>query len=999
MVFESVFFYLFKSDTYHLFFEQFTCWKRKLKFSMPFKILLGSLLILLGSVHCGAVESIDVWERVYSVSALDMNADSDNDGQTNEEELQAGTDPLSAISVFNVESELIAENELVLEWIGNLGKRYTIECSPSMLPGSWVSTGENISGAGGKMMNPLDLFNPSHGFYRVKVVDEINPLLYEYFPLIPEDSDHDGLDNIQEFLSGRDPNSTLDGQSGPKIFSGGGIKFWWNSERGKYYQVKKLSASGQEWVDVDEPVPGDGGTVIKVIMGNELLIADYKVEVIDLDRDFDGVNDWAEFKLGLDPEQVKSDPLGDGDLAVAQGKMAQVVSEVSVETDRPFGSVTSLEGGSFRISRNRGVDEVTVQYEVTGTANPGVDYVALSGTATIPFGEDSAIVTITPLAGAPIARARSVYIRIVGGDYVISAGGSICKINLIKEKLVSVKNYGAKGDGVNDDTAAIQSAIHALEADPGLNTLYFPSGTYLLNSYVPDSDTNSGTHRILRLGNVDLGGRDIIVKGEEGSMLYSTTSPQRAHMFLARASFRSLTFEGMSFVKNDTPLAFGAALGADGVSIVRVDDRVVERVRFENCLINNCHSSVAVYNNAFDVRGKLKNLEFYGCEVINPHGANTTNVQNVWGGGQQISMGSWVGTASYINNKFEGGSEDISDSSISPGGRLKDGCHFGSPLRLIFKDNMVRWMGVEAMYQLNRSLYMGTTRGGFTIPAADGLSSITIDVRDEETTYRVGDIINIRTPHTGAAAGINNIFRVVGFNTNTDELTIVNDGQEGNQDSGESLGASLPIYLQIDEPGEVEISGNFLDGRLPTGAEYTNPTGIVLDTRGRVTGNIIIGYSSGILNYKEASVPLFPGTRGLIVSGNYIEMRHPDASTGAVTYGIQTHADDIRIYRNTLVCPLSRRSVGIALRGRDALVEKNLVSAVLAQDNGYHSGQRAVGILVGNTSYATAVIGNTTRNFDVGVGPEPSQWIIHSVIDHVSEGDVLGVDFRGVVNP
>lgn len=63
------------------------------------------------------------------------------------------------------------------------------------------------------------------------------------------------------------------------------------------------------------------------------------------------------------------------------------------------------------------------------------------------------------------------------------------------QETISVKDYGAVGDGVTNDTAAIQAAWDAISATNGV--LYFPPGTYLCSSAALDFRVNytSQTHR------------------------------------------------------------------------------------------------------------------------------------------------------------------------------------------------------------------------------------------------------------------------------------------------------------------------------------------------------------------------------------------------------------------------------------------------------------------------------------------------------------------------
>jgi hypothetical protein len=99
----------------------------------------------------------------------------------------------------------------------------------------------------------------------------------------------------------------------------------------------------------------------------------------------------------------------------------------------------------------------------------------------------------------------SVVYTSLNGNAFFNSGGTISSANVTflqagsgavertaqskMREIVSVKDFGAVGDGVADDTTAIQNAINSLS---GGGTLHFPSGTYLVSTtntavFPPDS--------------------------------------------------------------------------------------------------------------------------------------------------------------------------------------------------------------------------------------------------------------------------------------------------------------------------------------------------------------------------------------------------------------------------------------------------------------------------------------------------------------------------------
>lgn len=63
---------------------------------------------------------------------------------------------------------------------------------------------------------------------------------------------------------------------------------------------------------------------------------------------------------------------------------------------------------------------------------------------------------------------------------------------------LNVKDFGAKGDGVTDDTVAIQAAIDVARVNP-FRTIYFPSGIYLISDSLDITGTGGGGSTAIKI--------------------------------------------------------------------------------------------------------------------------------------------------------------------------------------------------------------------------------------------------------------------------------------------------------------------------------------------------------------------------------------------------------------------------------------------------------------------------------------------------------------------
>lgn len=960
--------------------------------------LLIFFLLCSSRIPCGAIVDADgngmsdVWETVYAAAGIAPEADADGDGQSNFQESVAGTDPFDRQSVFCTTVRTLAPSAQLIRWPSVAGIRYQVEATTEVLGNTWHPQGEPVHGTGEVILAALPPTDPPQVAFRIRVLTD-NPAINLSRPHLDTlDTDGDGVADLDEYAAGTNPFDAGSLVAITDVETGPAVLLTWPSVAGKRYQVQSSAHLEAGWHDEGGMLEGTGDPITVAIKAVEDCRF-FQVGVTDGDDDLDGVTDWEERMTGLNFGPLHFRTNAPTPVAAVTA-MLTATNVINAGVGTAVANATIRSPGSFRLTRTGSINPVVVSYAVDGDAVAGVDYVPLPGQVTIPAGADSVEIPVVPLDTATLTLSRSVLITLESTNTYVLGTNTSAEIRVLKEVALSVRDFGAVGDGETDDTAAIQAAINALEVSSVHNTLHFPTGIYRLNTPKRASNPNQAWYELLRLGNTDLAERDLFFTGEAGAILYSTVSSNRAHVLLVRAGFRSLGFRGLGWRKDSIPYPETTAPPnyADGVALINHDLRRVEAVEFLDCTFENCHGAVSAYGVGFDLRGKLGYFGFHRCRVVNPYGSNTTNAWKANGGGVQLQLNPWIERAVYTDCFFDGGS-DNPDLVLNPGGVRKDGSHFGSPLHLLFTNNVVRRMGVEAVHQIDDPL-MGYTGSPLVIPPPDGHSTAPVIARPQElSTYRPGQSVNFRTWFHPGALATNVFLTVVAYEPDTRTITVSNPGLTPGVE-GRTAPSGTPVYLQDYNPTFATITGNIIDGGTPRG-----DIGIASNSKATITGNFIMGYVTGVYLYENVRNVLSPPTPGTQVAGNVIFTRDSMASPLPLAYGIQSHGPGDILADNLIVTPNAYRFVGVAVRGTNSWVEGNTILAKTARPQSYSSPVRSVGIGFSSLSKDNTAAANRTTKMDVGIGPEvPHATPPHRVISHFSTNDVLAIDPRGLTD-
>ncbi len=118
-----------------------------------------------------------------------------------------------------------------------------------------------------------------------------------------------------------------------------------------------------------------------------------------------------------------------------------------------------------------------------------------------------------------------------------------CKVRTVSGQSVSIKDFGAKGNGVTNDHQAFEEAANYINRRKGNVTLRIPSGTYLIGKQIRDY---SGKNYLIgkdalalyNCKNVKIiGGSKVILKYRNG-LKYGTFNPQTGKVYRHKMPFK-----------------------------------------------------------------------------------------------------------------------------------------------------------------------------------------------------------------------------------------------------------------------------------------------------------------------------------------------------------------------------------------------------------------------------------------------------------------------------
>ncbi len=342
----------------------------------------------------------DPWERLFNnyqlfpASILPAD-DADGDGISNLNECNAGTDPFDGTpplgflqanvrhvpAVYTTpvgggDPVLVSPEAFVISWPTQYGKQYTLNASPDLSPGSWLTVGEPEYGYGSEIeIATLPTYQDGtladKFFWRVAVtdIDSDGDGFSDYDECLKgtdisvADRDDDGLPDSWEILYGLDPDNdgTDDlGQGRYGDLDADGLsnlsEYWYSTNPNVPDTDADDLTDGEEAysTSTDPTKPDTNGNGI--LDGQEDSDHDDLTNLAELrihhtqprnpDTDYDKLRDGWEVSNGLDPllSNIVTDPDGDGLTNVQEQRLSLNPLEIDTNDDGTLDGAEDPDG-------------------------------------------------------------------------------------------------------------------------------------------------------------------------------------------------------------------------------------------------------------------------------------------------------------------------------------------------------------------------------------------------------------------------------------------------------------------------------------------------------------------------------------------------------------------------------------------------------------------------------------------------------------------------------
>jgi hypothetical protein len=483
---------------------------------------------------------------------------------------------------------------------------------------------------------------------------------------------------------------------------------------------------------------------------------------------------------------------------------------------------------------------------------------------------------------SPITDSEWLYFKQAG------AGAVTRSVQSKLRDVVSVRDFGAAGDGVTDDTVAIQAAIDSLAATGG--TVFFPPGTYRIARNVGTNDrwgikitasniTLQGSNAFLRRFNTNIStyalAYPILFVGTPDSNVASAT--------------QNVTVQGLTFVgENTRHSVLGSAIFDFRTAIVFKNSK--------NTLVQNCsftsidsaaiwYEAIASYdyansqyfNTTKNYQSKITNCQFVAASHSTPgraliHAINTDGIDSVIIDSNYFE---WTDVCLSGESTYNTADQPETDTFTyaSPAGRTALGAVKRQGKTVVFTNNSCYNCSEHPAYPAMVDVVIANNI--FNTDAPTICNAVPIQTRSRgisvtgNTVIGYSSFIAITTPTSQATISGNAFY-----------ASDVKD-EEGGAIEIRSAGLASYItnrapYLTMMPMGDIAITGNVIVGPktfVPTGVLYQNGIRVYTDAFDAVNfpdGQIInINVSGNSFKYFQNYLYFIDDQyKNMIVNGN-----------------------------------------------------------------------------------------------------------------------------------